>query len=101
MKPTALFINVARGEVVDEAGLVQALEEGRLAGAALDVRSVEPPARDALSAMEQVIHTPHIGAFTHEAQDRVVAAVCRDVAAVLSGEPAINHVNFARPQRPN
>jgi D-3-phosphoglycerate dehydrogenase len=99
MKPSAAFINVSRGEVVDEAGLVRALQEGRLAGAALDVRSCEPPARDALSEMQQVILTPHIGAFTHEAQERVVAAVCHDVTAVLLGEPAVKHVNFPRPQR--
>ncbi|HEY5316277.1 MAG TPA: NAD(P)-dependent oxidoreductase, partial [Pirellulales bacterium] len=99
MKPTAVFVNAARGEMVDEAGLLRALQEGRLAGAALDVRACEPPERDQLAAMEQVILTPHIGAFTLEAQERVVAAVCRDVAAVLSGEPAENHANFARPQR--
>ncbi|HWC89407.1 MAG TPA: hydroxyacid dehydrogenase [Pirellulales bacterium] len=99
MKRTAVFVNASRGEMVDEAGLIRALHEGRLAGAALDVRACEPPQRDQLAAMEQVILTPHIGAFTLEAQDRVVAAVCRDVTAVLSGEAAENHANFSRPQR--
>ncbi|HID78687.1 MAG TPA: hydroxyacid dehydrogenase [Planctomycetaceae bacterium] len=97
-KRGALFVNVARGEVVDEAGLIRALEEGRLGGAALDVRQVEPPAAGPLSSMDNVILTPHIGAFTREAQQRVVAAVCRDVDAVLRGEPAAHYVNFPRPR---
>ena len=101
MKPGALFVNVARGEVVDEDGLVQALREKRIAGAALDVRETEPPAAGPLSEMDNVILTPHIGAFTHEGQRRVVASVCRDVTAVLRGEPAANWVNFARPARTN
>ena len=99
MKPTALFVNVARGEVVDEAGLVRALEERRIAGAALDVRQNEPPTAGPLDAMDNVILSPHIGAFTHEGQHRVVAAVCRDVRAVLAGGTAAHYVNFSRPKR--
>jgi D-3-phosphoglycerate dehydrogenase len=98
MKPTAVLINVSRGEVVDEAGLAKALQESRIAGAALDVRASEPPQQDVFSSMDQVILTPHIGAFTHEAQDRVVATVCRDVTAVLTGAAAVNHVGPARPR---
>jgi (S)-sulfolactate dehydrogenase len=97
MKPGAFFINTSRGEVVDEDGLIRALEEGRLAGAALDVRSSEPAATGPLSQMENIILLPHIGAFTREAQQRVMSAVCRDVGAVLSGEPARHFANFARP----
>jgi phosphoglycerate dehydrogenase-like enzyme len=100
MRPGAWFVNVARGEVVDEAALIQVLREGRLGGAALDVRGQEPPAPGPLETMDNVILTPHLGAFTDEAQDRVVAAVCRDVRAVLSGGEAANFVNFARPTRP-
>lgn len=99
MKPSAVFINVARGEVVDEAGLLRALEEKRIAGAALDVRIKEPPADSAFSQMDNVILTPHIGAFTVEGQRRVVAAVCRDVDNVLSGVPAANWANFPLPRR--
>ncbi len=99
MKPTALFVNVARGEVVDEAGLVRALQEQRIAGAALDVRETEPPGVGRLEQLANVVLTPHLGAFTHEGQRRVVAAVCRDVAAVLSGAAATNYVNFSRPKR--
>jgi phosphoglycerate dehydrogenase-like enzyme len=52
-----------------------------------------------LESLENVILTPHIGAFSHEAQDRVIAAVCRDVAAVLAGRSAANFVNFPQPRR--
>lgn len=99
MKPTAFFLNLARGEVVDEAGLIRALEEKRLAGAALDVREQEPPPASALAKMDNVILTPHIAAFTREAQDRVVNAVCSDVERVLDGGAARNFANFAQPRR--
>ena len=99
MKPGALFINVARGEVVDESALITALTEEHLAGAALDVRASEPPTPGPLDKMDQVILTPHIGAFTVQAQHRVEAAVCRDVMAVLDGTPAMNAVNFPSPRR--
>ena len=99
MRPTAFFLNLARGEVVDEAGLIRALQEKKLAGAGLDVREQEPPAASALAGMENVILTPHIAAFTREAQERVVAAVCQDVAAVLGGGNARNFVNFPKPKQ--
>lgn len=97
MKPDALFINTSRGEVVDEAALVEALQNKELAGAALDVRSPEPPAAGPLDQMKNVILTPHIAAFTSEAQERVVAVVCQDVAAVLRGQDAVNGFNFSQP----
>ena len=100
MKPTAYFINVARGEVVDEPGLVRALEEGKIAGAALDVRATEPPGPGPFDRLDNVILTPHVAGFTHEAQRRVVAAVCRDVEAVLRGGAASGFVNFPTPRRP-
>ncbi|QDT78332.1 D-3-phosphoglycerate dehydrogenase [Gimesia maris] len=90
MKSDAFFINTSRGEVVDERGLTQALLEHKLAGAALDVRETEPPKQSPLNQMENVILTPHIAAFTVEAQDRVVDSVCEDVRLVLSGKKAIN-----------
>lgn len=98
MKPSVLFLNLARGEVVDEPALIQALQTGRVAGAGLDVRAVEPPAVSPLDEMDNVVLTPHVAAFTTEAQARVVAAVCRDVAAVLDGRPAAYHANFAVPR---
>jgi D-3-phosphoglycerate dehydrogenase len=92
-KPGALFLNLARGDVVDEPALIKALRSGRLGGAALDVRAVEPPVPGELERLANVILTPHVAAFTHEAQQRVVQAVCRDVAAVLAGRPAHHMAN--------
>jgi D-3-phosphoglycerate dehydrogenase len=98
MKPGAFFLNLARGEVVDESGLIRALQEKKIGGAGLDVREQEPPAASALADMDNVILTPHIAAFTREAQERVVAAVCQDVTAVLNGSAAKNFVNFPKPK---
>jgi len=98
MKPTAFFINTSRGGVVEESGLARALEEKRIAGAALDVRAKEPP-DGPLSQADNVLLMPHIGAFTNEGQDRVISCICRDVAAVLRDEPAKNFFNFATPRR--
>ena len=97
MKPTAYFLNLARGELVNESDLHQALMNGRLAGAALDVREQEPPAASPLHQLDNVIFAPHIGAFTREGQSRVVASVCHDVANVLSGATPRYFVNFPRP----
>ena len=94
MKPTAFFINTARGEVVCEPDLLEALKSKRIAGAALDVRAKEPPQTGELEEMQNVILTPHIAAFTHEAQERVTRAVCEDVARVLGGKAAQNAVNM-------
>ena len=97
MKPSAYFINSSRGGVVQEEALIQALQEQRLAGAALEVRQQEPAAPSAFDAMDNVIQLPHIGAQTREAQHRVVTAVCKDVAAVLHNEAAKNFANFSKP----
>lgn len=99
MKSSAWFINASRGEVVDEAALLSALNEKQIAGAALDVRSQEPPENNEFGKLANVILTPHIGAFTNEAQERVVAAVCSDVIAVLAGSSATNAFNFAEPNQ--
>jgi D-3-phosphoglycerate dehydrogenase len=99
MKSTAYFINTSRGEVVDEEALAQALKEKRIAGAGLDVRQKEPPGKGPLSEIDNVILTPHIGAFTKEGQERVVSSVCRDVAAILGGGEAKNYFNLPKPKR--
>lgn len=100
MKPTAYFVNTSRGEVVDESDLAEALQLGIIAGAALDVREIEPPTQeDAIVRSDKTVLTPHIAAFTNEAQERVVAAVCRDTAAVLRGQAAEGFFNFPQPKR--
>lgn len=101
MKRGAFFVNTSRGSVVSEAALVQALERGHLAGAALDVRETEPaPARGRLDELPNVILTPHIASFSVEAQTRTVEAVAADLDRLMQGEPALNFVNFSRPRRP-
>lgn len=93
MKPTATFINTSRGEVVVESDLLCALKSGRIGGAALDVRTTEPPLAGELERLPNLILMPHVAAFTHEAQDRVARAICEDVTRVLDGKPAQNAVN--------
>ena len=100
MKATALFINTSRGQVVNEADLIAALKAGKIAGAALDVRVAEPPKSSELDKMANVILTPHIAAFTNEAQSRVARVVCEDIARLLDGKPAKNvATRFNVPQK--
>jgi D-3-phosphoglycerate dehydrogenase len=99
MKRGAFFINTSRGKVVAEPDLVEALKSGIIGGAALDVRAKEPPTVGELETLPNVILTPHIAAFTREAQDRVTRAIFDDVARVLEGKPAINAVHSAVPRR--
>lgn len=88
MKPSAVLVNAARGELVDEGALVAAIEGGRLAGAALDVFATEPlPADSALRRLDRVILTPHLAASTTEAQERVSTETCGAVRdALLQGD---------------
>ncbi|MDO9211044.1 MAG: hydroxyacid dehydrogenase [Deltaproteobacteria bacterium] len=100
MKPTAFIINTSRGEVLVEKDLALALQQGQLAGAALDVREKEPPAADSpLNGLDNVILTPHTAGLTYEAQEKVVEAIAEDVDRVLSGQPALRFVNFALPKK--
>jgi D-3-phosphoglycerate dehydrogenase len=96
MKHTAYFINCARGGIVDEKALIEALEKKEIAGAALDVFSDEPPKADnPLFKMEQVIVTPHTASFTKEAYDRMGEHMAKGIHEVLSGQkptwPVNNH----------
>jgi D-3-phosphoglycerate dehydrogenase len=94
MKPHAFVINVARGGVVDEVALAEALAEGRIAGAAVDVFSSEPPATDhPLASAPNAILTPHLGASTEEAQTRVAVEAAEQMRDVLAGRPARYAVN--------
>ena len=93
MKPTATFINTSRGEVVNEADLLEVLRAKKIAGAALDVRAKEPPQAGELEKLDNLILTPHTAAFTVEAQHRVTNSICDDVARVLDGKAAQNPVN--------
>ena len=99
MKPTAFLINTSRGEVLVEEDLAQALKQGQLAGAALDVRPKEPPGESPLHGLDNVILTPHTAGLTYEAQEKVVEAVAEDVDRVLTGQPALRFVNFALPKK--
>ncbi|HVH67993.1 MAG TPA: phosphoglycerate dehydrogenase [Gemmatimonadales bacterium] len=88
MKPTAVLVNTARGELVDEAALADALREKRIGGAAIDVFAVEPLPPDApLRKLDRVILTPHLAASTAEAQERVSIEICGAVRdALIAGD---------------
>ncbi len=95
MKPTAVLINAARGGLIDEAAVAEALQNGRLRAAALDVFSSEPPSADnPLIGLANVVHTPHLGASTEEAQRDVAQQIAEQVLDALRGEGIVNSVNF-------
>lgn len=97
MKPGAALINLARGEVVDEEALVEALASGRLAGAGLDVFAREPlPADSPLWRLPQVIVTPHVAGSLPDYVDRAVELFADNLRRYLAGEPLRNRVDPAR-----
>jgi D-3-phosphoglycerate dehydrogenase len=93
MKPGAFVLNVARGGIVDEAALADALREGRLAGAGIDVFDQEPPPGSPLLDAPSTVLTPHLGASTAEAQVAVAEEVAEQILDVLAGHPARYAVN--------
>lgn len=97
MKPTARILNVARGGMIDEDALVEALDAGKIAGAGIDVFTSEPPEPNSsatrLIAHPKVVATPHLGASTKEAQENVSIDVCEQVVSILSGELPRSAVN--------
>ena len=98
MKPSAFFVNTARGRIVDEPALVEALRDGKIAGAGLDVYWQEPPVGEPgpspeLFAFPNVILTPHIGSATVEAREAMSLAVVENLKAMITGERALGVVN--------
>ncbi|AFY86365.1 MAG: D-3-phosphoglycerate dehydrogenase [Chroococcidiopsis cubana SAG 39.79] len=95
MKPNARIINCARGGIIDEAALAEALKAGKIAGAALDVFEEEPLKESPLRALgKEIILTPHLGASTTEAQVNVAIDVAEQIRDVLLGLPARSAVNI-------
>lgn len=94
MKNGVRIVNCARGGIIDEKALYNALKSGKVKGAALDVFEKEPPGDNPLLELEQVIFTPHLGASTEEAQENVSVAVAKQVVDVLMGREIRNAVNM-------
>ncbi len=99
MKDGAVVINCGRGGVIDEPALLRALESGKLSGAGIDVWSKEPPETWSLADHPKVVATPHLGASTREAQERVATDTARDVLLALSGSLSVSALNL--PFRPS
>jgi D-3-phosphoglycerate dehydrogenase / 2-oxoglutarate reductase len=93
VKPTVRIINAARGGIVDEKALASALTDGRVGGAALDVYASEPCTDSPLFTLPGVVVTPHLGASTHEAQEKAGTQVARSVRLALAGEFVPDAVN--------
>jgi D-3-phosphoglycerate dehydrogenase len=93
MKPTALILNVARGELIDEEALYQALKDKKIAGAALDVFEKEPPTGSKLLTLDNIVVTPHLGASTKEAQEKVSVEMAEHVKMFLLDKRISNAVN--------
>lgn len=93
VKPGVRIINAARGGILDEDALAEAIRDGRVGGAALDVYSTEPLVESPLFSLDEVVLTPHLGASTTEAQDKAGTDVAEAVAAALRGELVLSAVN--------
>jgi phosphoglycerate dehydrogenase-like enzyme len=90
MKTGAQIINTARGRIIDEKALIEALNGGRLGGAALDVLETEPPPKDSpLISRPNVVLTPHTAFYSVEALEELQIKCATDVARVLSGQPPV------------
>ena len=94
-KPTLRIVNTARGGIIDEAALADALRAGTLAGAAIDVFAAEPTTESPLFGLDNVVVTPHLGASTAEAQDKAGITIAEQVVLALRGEFVPYAVNVA------
>jgi D-3-phosphoglycerate dehydrogenase / 2-oxoglutarate reductase len=94
MKPGVRLVNCARGELIDAAALEQAIENGRVIGAALDVFEVEPPGENPLFGLEPIVATPHIAGSTEEAQEIVGVRIVEQLVEYLTHGVALNAVNM-------
>lgn len=94
MKPGVRIINCARGGIINEKDLYDALVEGKVAGAALDVLEKEPPENNPLLTLDSVVTTPHLGASTREAQENVAVAVAEQIVDYLVHNTIRNAINF-------
>jgi glyoxylate reductase len=92
MKPNAFVINTARGPIVDEGALVNALKTGIIAGAGLDVYEQEPDIHPALAELKQVVLLPHLGSATLHARVHMGLVCLKNIQAVLDGHPAPNRI---------
>src|SRR6478736_5442230 len=95
VKPTVRIVNAARGGIVDEMALADAIRDGRVAGAGLDVFAKEPTTESPLFEFESVVVTPHLGASTEEAQEKAGVSVARSVRLALGGDLVPDAVNVA------
>jgi phosphoglycerate dehydrogenase-like enzyme len=93
MKPTSILINASRGPVLDEKALVQALKEGRIAGAGLDVYEKEPQVEPELIEMKNVVLAPHIASASRETRLRMATMAAKNLVAGLTGKRPPNLVN--------
>ena len=97
MKPTAFFFNLGRGPVVDEAALIEALQQGKIAGAGLDVFEQEPlPQNSPLWQLENVIIFPHVGGFTPLYDERASDLFAENLRRYVAGQPLLNLVERER-----
>ncbi|QTX04353.1 phosphoglycerate dehydrogenase [Agromyces archimandritae] len=95
MKETAIIVNAARGGLIDEADLAEALNTGSIAGAAIDVYTSEPPTESPLRTAKNIVLTPHLGGSTDDAQEKAGVSVARSVRLALAGELVPDAVNVA------
>jgi D-3-phosphoglycerate dehydrogenase/(S)-sulfolactate dehydrogenase len=99
MKPDAIIVNVGRGEVINEADLMAALKAKTIAGAALDVRTQEPPVKGEMEEISNLILTPHVAGITKESQLRINQILTSNIELVLNSKPATHAVGALKESR--